>query len=120
MAYDHRGLFDLIVGCLNSSPNVSMIELSQQLGIGRHTIEKCVKSLTGMTFRKLQRTILLEHARHLLAHHPNLSIKEISFDLGYASQRSFSRFIRASAGCSPNQLRARTTASLIQSRVFCT
>ena len=79
--------------------------LSGHLGVGRHTLEKSVKAATGKNFREYRATVLLDQARRRLGQNPNLSIKEIAFSIGFRSQRSFCRFIKATAGCSPKALR---------------
>ena len=105
MAYDLNGLFNRIHRSLRSTPYLSLHELSIRICVERHTIEKAVKKATGKTFREVRNDMLLEQARGLLDSNPNQSIKEVAFKLGYRSQRSFSRFIKSSVGCSPKQLR---------------
>jgi transcriptional regulator GlxA family with amidase domain len=106
MAYDLNGLYTRIQRNLSSTPYMSLHELSVRLRVERHTIEKAVKKATSKTFREMRNLLLLEHARGLLDGNPNQSIKEVAFKLGYRSQRSFSRFIKSSLGCSPKELRA--------------
>lgn len=105
MAYDLQGMFLRINRQLRASPGLSLEQLADSIKVERHTIEKAVKTVTGKTFRELRGDILLEHAKMLLGNNPNQSIKEVAFQLGYRSQRSFSRFIKASAGCSPKEFR---------------
>ncbi|MBZ5534053.1 MAG: helix-turn-helix domain-containing protein [Acidobacteriia bacterium] len=106
MSYDLNGLFNRIQLNLRSTPYLSLNELSTRIGVERHTIEKAVKQATSRTFRELRSEMLLEYARGLLDNNPHQSIKEVAFQLGYRSQRSFSRFIKSSVGCSPKELRA--------------
>lgn len=106
MAYDLNGLYTRIQRSLSSTPYMSLHALSARLGVERHTIEKAVKQATSKTFREMRNDLLLKHARNLLDSNPNQSIKEVAFKLGYRSQRSFSRFIKSSLGCSPKELRA--------------
>jgi AraC-like DNA-binding protein len=105
MAYHLPKLFDHIDGYLDAAPNLSLAELSDRIGVGRHTIKKAVKKATGKTFRQFRNTVLLEKAGILLTSAPNRTIKEIAYSLGYQSQRSFSRFVRQATGYSPKQLR---------------
>jgi AraC-like DNA-binding protein len=105
MAYDLPGLFIKISRHLKTVPYLTLEDLSKQIRVERHTIEKAVKQATGRTFRETRNRILLEHAQGLLEMHPDRSIKEVAFELGYRSQRSFSRFIRTSVGCSPKEFR---------------
>jgi AraC-like DNA-binding protein len=105
VAYDLEGLFCRILTQLHSMPNIRLQDLSRRLRIERHTIEKAVKNLSGKTFREFRAQLLLQEATRLLGDNPAQSIKEVAFSLGYNSQRSFCRFIKSTAGCSPTQLR---------------
>src|SRR5262249_41226801 len=105
--YDRHELFVRIRQRMEVSPFLQLVDLSDALRIERHTIEKAVKEATGSTFRDLRAEILLKRAIRLLGDNPGHSIKEISFSLGYNSQRSFCRFVRTTAGCSPTELRGR-------------
>jgi|SwirhisoilCB1_FD_contig_123_50007_length_2721_multi_5_in_2_out_0_4 AraC-like DNA-binding protein len=105
MAYDLHGLFLRVNRQLRAVPGLSLEQLADAIKVERHTIEKCVRMVTGRTFRELRTNILLEQARDMLGSNPNQTIKEVAFQLGYRSQRSFSRFIKASAGCSPKEFR---------------
>jgi AraC-like DNA-binding protein len=107
MAYDLHGLFNRISHHLRRAPYLQLEEISQLVNVERHTIEKAVKTATGMTFREFRTSMLLEQAMRLLDDNPAQSIKEVAFTLGYNSQRSFCRFIRTAAGCSPKELRGR-------------
>lgn len=109
MAYDLTGLFSGVNKEMRRKPYSQLHDLSRYLGVGRHTIEKSVKAATGKSFREYRSNMLLEHARARLKQNPNLSIKEIAFSIGFHSQRSFCRFIKAAAGCSPKALRETDT-----------
>src|SRR5579864_3949080 len=82
---------------------ISLQEISSNVEIGRHTIEKVVRSLTGYSFRELQGSLLLERANVLLE--TGRPIKEIAFEMGFASVQSFHRFIRRTSGSTPSSLR---------------
>lgn len=105
MAYDANRIFLQVVQQLEMTPSVSLAQLSSNLGIERHTIEKTVKNATGSTFREFRARALLKRACGLLTDQSNRSIKEVAFALGYRSQSSFSRFIRAATGYSAKELR---------------
>jgi two-component system, response regulator YesN len=108
MAYNLPGLFSQILPYLRSRPYGTLDEIAAHIHVERHTIEKAVKQATGKTFRELRTELLLLHATGMLNAESNQSIKEIAFKLGYQSQRSFSRFIRTAAGCSPKEIRNRS------------
>ena len=105
MAYDLPRLFKLVCDRLNSSPGMSLTTLSLHIRVERHTIERTIKSVSGMTFRQLRNHLMLERAKVLMRTRPDLNIKEIAFELSYGSHRAFSRFIKENACCSPSELR---------------
>jgi len=105
MAYDLSGLFNLLCRHLNSYPGMSLATLSLRVRVERHTIERIIKSASGMTFRQLRNHLMLERAKVLMRTRPDLNIKEIAFELSYGSHRAFSRFIKENACCSPSELR---------------
>lgn len=107
MAYDLPRLYETVRSHLWFNPDLQLDELSQLLKVERHTVEKAVRLATGKTFRELKKDILFRLAIQRLRDDPSLSIKEVAFKLGYCSQRSFCRFVKAMAGCPPTQLRAK-------------
>ena len=111
MAYDLHGLFGRINHHLRTDPYLQLDKLSERLSVERHTIEKAVKRATGKTFRQFRTGMLLERTIRIMAEHPNQSIKEVAFSLGYNSQRSVCRFIRAKTGYSPKEFRAKNLSS---------
>lgn len=114
MAYDPRGVFETVCRSLEEAPLTSLGYLSQKLKIERHTIEKSVRRETGCSFRELKKQFAFAAALDRLRSRPTLSIKEISYELGYCSPRSFSRFVRSFSGRTPRELRFET--SLVQNR----
>lgn len=105
MAYNMPALFNTITEHLDAKPRVSLCDLARELGVGRRTIEKSVKMMTGKYFCELRRGLLLTKVRDLLARDSTRSIKEISFAIGYKSPRSFARSIKNTCGCCPSELR---------------
>ena len=105
MAYDLHRLFLQVRQNLELTPSASLAQLSKNLGIERHTVEKAVKSATGLTFREFRNGVLLRRAQELLKDECNRTIKEVAFMLGYRSQGSLSRFIRIATGCSAKAIK---------------
>ena len=105
MAYDLPGLFSLVCHHLTSCPGMSLTMLSVRINVERHTIERTIKSASGITFRQLRSHLMLEKAKILMRTRPDLNIKQIAFELNYGSHRAFSRFIKENARCSPSEFR---------------
>lgn len=105
MIYDPRWIFLEVMRCLEIEPSISLNQLSDNLGIERHTVEKAVRNATGINFRELRTSILLKRACDLLTDKSNLTVKEVAFILGYKWQGSFSRFLKRAMGCSPKEFK---------------
>lgn len=105
MAYHKQRLFEQIEIHLTAHPRISQAELERNLGVERHTIENLIKENTGVSFREHTQGLLLAQAIRLLRSEPNLSIKQISFMLGFAWPSDFSRFIKKRTGRTPTQIR---------------
>lgn len=105
MAYNLPSLFLKVRGSVASSPRVSLGGLAKSLRVDRHTVHKSITAMTGMSFRQFRREVMLQKACQLLGQ-PGLSVKQVSFQLGFSSPQAFSHFTRGASGLSPGQLRA--------------
>jgi AraC-like DNA-binding protein len=105
MTYNLPKLFSDVQACLGRNPCVSLHELSRTLGVERHTIEKAMNHIAGISFQKYQKQRLLARALNLLIQHGELSEKQIAANLGYGSTQAFSRFIKARTGKTPSEIR---------------
>jgi AraC-like DNA-binding protein len=114
VSYDPKLLFEAILLWLHRFPSGLLRDLSRELRVSRRTIEKTVESFTKKTFRQLREELLVERARTLFSSQPTLAIKEVSFDLGYKSPRSFARAIKRASGSSPHELRSRPDCELFR------
>jgi AraC-like DNA-binding protein len=91
--------------------------LSKELGISRRTIQCVVIAVKGKRFRDLREEIFLARVESLLMATPGLAIKELSFQAGYSSTRSFARAVRRACGRSPEQLRAHIATDQLTSTI---
>jgi len=99
MAYDKKRLFELVKTWLAENPRLGLGDLARELRIGRHTLERAVKSCTNMDFRQYQIECLLMRADADLS---GKSVKEVALSLGYKSPRAFSRVYKAVRGITPS------------------
>lgn len=105
MAYDLRGLFETIKREVKAKPHSSLDILAKDLRVSRNTIKKAVRVTTKQSFHQFRIQCMLVSALELLTASPGKSIKEVAFDLGFNSARSFERFAKCSTGRSPTELR---------------
>ena len=107
MLCTHKFMFDAILLYLQQSPCALLSDLALQLRVSRRTIENCIRFGAGRTFRDLRKEILLSRVNCILGSNPTISVKELSFAVGFKSASSFSRAIKRASGSSPEELRSR-------------
>ena len=106
MPYAIKPLFDAILAHLREAPRATLGDIALQLHVSRRTVENLIYAMAGKTFRDLRREILLGRVKSILASNPTVSVKELSFAIGFKSPSSFSRAIKHACGSSPEQLRS--------------
>ena len=116
MSYNPKLLFGKILESLDESPSRTLGDLARSLRVGRRTIERAIKFVTGGTFELLKQEILLVQIRTLFASDPTVSIKELSLALGFNSPTSFARSVTCASGFSPEELRIRVAGDVSVSK----
>lgn len=106
MAYDLNHLFSQVRSRLAADGLLSLNDLSHDLGVERHTIEKAVRLATNGSFRDLKQGRQYDKACSMLAETPDRPLKELSFTLGYSTVQAFHRFIINRSGLCPTKLRS--------------
>ncbi|PYU00230.1 MAG: hypothetical protein DMG38_09025 [Acidobacteria bacterium] len=107
-------LLNAVLRRLDRAPSGLLKDLSREMGVSRRTLQKVVSTAKGKTFREVREEMLVEQVKSLLESHPTRAIKELAFELGYKSPRSFARAIKRVCGSSPAELRSRTIFQLLQ------
>jgi AraC-like DNA-binding protein len=103
---------DAILFYLRRKPCGLLGDLSLELRVSRRTIENTVRAAAGKTFRDLRDEILVERIRSIVASRPTMSIKELSFAVGFNSASSFARAIKRACGSTPQEFRSRIVREL--------
>jgi AraC-like DNA-binding protein len=99
-------LLNAVMRRLNRAPFTPLGKLAGELNVSTRTLQNVVKLATGKTFCKLRDELLVRRVKTLLQSDPTRAIKELSFELGYKSPRSFARAVKQECGFSPEQLRS--------------
>lgn len=107
MTYDKATLTQEVLNLLRSRPNVTLTEVSVQLKVNRHTIERACLDTTRKSFREHKSSAKFEEVCRLLSQTRTTSIKEVAFSTGFNSSAAFTRFVRKMAGLTPTELRKR-------------
>jgi AraC-like DNA-binding protein len=105
MAYDLHRLFDEVDFLLDKNPCTTLFEISRQLAVDRHTIEKVVRLKSKKSFRDLRREYLYARACSLLSERPERPLKQVASSLGYTTVQALYRFILRNSGMGPTNLR---------------
>jgi methylphosphotriester-DNA--protein-cysteine methyltransferase len=105
MSYDRELLFAQIYSIISREPACSLVALSKRLAISKRTAELVVLAKTGNGFRALREATMIYSVRSLLRQDAAVSIKELSYSMGYKSPRSFARAVKRVCGVTPGQLR---------------
>ena len=106
MSYNHILLFERISKCLDENPRSSIQEISRHLGISRRTIQEVVYREAGKSFSAFREELTMKKIKRIFISQPGLTIKEVSFVVGFYSPRSFGRVVKRASGLSPQELRS--------------
>lgn len=88
----------------NLNVPLSLNALSKQFGISQRSFTRRFKAANGINAMKYWQQLKIETAKELLAS-SNLSIQEISFQVGYQDQSHFSKLFKKELGTTPRDYR---------------
>ncbi|QXD16219.1 AraC family transcriptional regulator [Rhodocaloribacter litoris] len=97
LAYIHEHLFE---------ETLDVAAVCRHCGLNNHNISSRFKRHVGLGMRRYIERGRLEAAKRLL-HHPELSILQIAWAVGYAYPESFARAFKRYTGCTATTYRAR-------------
>lgn len=83
---------------------IELDDIAREAGLSRPHFYRLFKTQTGLTPNLFLNTLRMEKAIESLTETGN-SVADISFDLGFSSQSSFSRFFAANVGMAPSDYR---------------
>lgn len=90
----------------NLSVNINIEKLAIDLNINYSAFRKAFKKYTGLSPMQYHTALRMKEAIYLLSN-SDLSIKEISFNLGFCSVFYFSKLFKEKTGVSPGMYRSR-------------
>lgn len=90
--------------CRNFTRSIDLQDLSSHLQASPSHISKTIRKHLGKTFSELLTELRVEEAQKLLKE-SSLSVKEITFEVGYNSQHYFSRIFKRYCHISPSEYR---------------
>ena len=89
---------------VHSRENLSLDSVAKEMGIGRSHLSHLFSQKLNIHFRQFLNTIRIEKACQLL-HDPSKSIKEVCFECGFTSTRTFHRAFMAEQKMTPLEYR---------------
>ena len=93
----------------NYSKLITLNDLAQQCNVSKQQVIRYFKSELNTTPIQYLNNYRLSKSKELLFRHPELTIKEISIELGFENPHYFTRLFSSTQGETPSQYRARTT-----------
>ncbi|XQW84601.1 GlxA family transcriptional regulator [Thalassotalea piscium] len=98
----------------NLNADLSIAELAKQFGISQRTLTRRFKAANGINAIKFWQRLKIEMAKELLAS-SNLSIQEISYQVGYQDQGQLTRLFKQELDLTPREYRATVRKKLFSS-----
>ena len=86
------------------SENLTLEDIATYAGFSKYHFERIFSDYTGFTFYQYLQQMRINYAQTLLSN-PELSITEISYQAGFASQAAFTRAFKKNTGYPPSQFR---------------
>ncbi len=88
----------------NYAQDVSLSQMSKELGVSVNYLSTLFKKVTGETLKDYRIYLRMEKAMDLLRN-SNEQISSIALTVGYDNEQYFSRFFKQKVGCTPSQYR---------------
>lgn len=104
---DERHLMDKVMDFVNghlADAEVSVDDMAEAVGLSRSSLNRKLKSMTGLSPAEFMRESRLSHAAKLLVT-TDLSIKEIAIDCGFSDLNYFGKCFKASRSVTPGAFR---------------
>lgn len=84
---------------------LTLEQLTQQVGIGRNKVNDTIKDEIGLTFTAYINKLRLTEAARLLKESEDASVSEVAFAVGYNNPSYFNKLFKAEYGCTPKAYR---------------
>jgi len=86
--------------------NIRLDDLSRRLNISRHQLSRIINEKTCMSFNEYINQYRVREALGLLERHPDMSIKEICYQVGFNNRTSFHKHFKKLTGKTPTEYRS--------------
>jgi AraC-like DNA-binding protein len=89
-----------------ADPEISLDVTMERLGINRNKINSILKEELGLTFTTYINKLRLTEAARLLCEHPEETISQIAYRVGFNNVSYFNKLFKETYGCSPKSFKA--------------
>jgi len=89
----------------NPADKITVEDAAELIYYSKSRFTELFKRATGMTFKEFQTKNIIDKANEMFKYHPELSVKEIAFKLGFEDQFYFSRVYKKATDKTPSQAR---------------
>ncbi len=86
-------------------PDFDLSRIADQFGLSNDYISMMIKKVTGTAFKEYLTELRLDQARQLLRERPDLTVNDVSLQVGYRKASNFIRKFKEKYGCTPAQYR---------------
>lgn len=93
---------------LYASQDISLEKLAEISGTNRTYLSRAINNCSKMSFYNYIDTFRIREAVRILGSGENVTLKQLSEDLGYSSVQAFSRSFQKEVGCAPGKFRKGT------------
>jgi AraC-type DNA-binding domain-containing proteins len=92
-----------------ADPEISLDMTTERLGINKGKINTILKEELGMTFSVYINKLRLTEAARLLSEHPDETISQIAYRVGFNNPSYFNKLFKETYGCSPKHFKSNNT-----------
>ncbi|MCB0601551.1 MAG: AraC family transcriptional regulator [Saprospiraceae bacterium] len=86
--------------------NISLDSLAKRINVNKHQLSQVINQGKGISFTEYINKLRIDESIRLLNEHPDLSIKEVYFKVGYANKTSFYAHFKRITGMTPTEFKA--------------
>lgn len=84
-----------------ADPELNLTAATERLGINRNKINTILKEEIGLTFTTYINKLRMTEAARLLSEHPEESVSQIAYNVGFNNVSYFNKLFKQTYGCSP-------------------
>lgn len=101
----HKSELLLLLAKDYADPELNLNAATERLGINRNKINNILKEEIGLTFTAYINKLRMTEAARLLSEHPDESVSQIAYQVGFNNASYFNKLFKQTYGCSPKSFK---------------